>query len=291
MRILVTGAGGFIGRHLSMLLSAAGHEVIAHHHVRAPRLPSSITQTFRASLEELDALPDGIEAIIHAAARSPEAGYSDHDLIVSNVIGMDRLLRCSEKSSISRIVFLSSISVFGDVKTDVVSEMVPHASPSVYGTSKYLGECMLASISATIPSVSLRLPGVLGQGASRHWLARTVQALRQHKPVTIFNPEAPFNNAVHVHDLAKFIDRLMISDLSGNTVLTLGAAGSLPVREAVARLKERLRSDSAIQIGASPARTPFTIDSSKAQGRFHYRPMEIAAMLDLYAEDAMSEAG
>jgi nucleoside-diphosphate-sugar epimerase len=266
-------------------LAAAGHNVVAHYHLRQPQLPPIVTETFRASLEALEALPSGIEAVVHAAARSLNAGYSDHDLIVSNVIGMDRLLRCSESASVSKIVFLSSISVFGDVTTDVVNETVLQGSPDVYGTSKYLGERMLTSIAGTIPSVSLRLPGVLGRGAARHWLARTVDALRQHRPVTIFNPEAPFNNAVHVNDLGRLVDGLIASSLSGSTVLTLGAAGSLSIGEVIARLKERLKSQSPIHVGSSSARRPFTIDSRKAQDDFGYRPMQIGTMLDVYADE------
>lgn len=289
MRVLVTGGGGFIGGHLVRHLSAAGHDVIAHYHLQPPQLGDcTVREVFQASLEELDALPRGVEAVVHTAARSADAGYSDHDIITSNVIGMDRLLRCSENASTAKFVFLSSVSVFGDVKAAVVDESVPQNFPNVYGTSKYLAECMLSSISAKLPSVSLRLPGVLGRGAARHWLARTTHALAHHLPVKIFSPTAPFNNAVHVADLGRFVTRLIEADLKGATVLSLGASGSLTVMDVVERLRARLQSRSNIQVGES-SRAPFTISSERARRLFDYQAMDVAEMLDLYAGEVVSD--
>ncbi len=288
VRVLVTGASGFIGRHLTILLSGLGHEVVAHFHERPPQLPPGLDcELFKASLEELEALPDSIEAIVHTAARSPVKGYSDHDMIVSNVIGMDRLLRCAERVSVRSVVFLSSVSVFGEIKVDVVSEAVPPISPDVYGTSKYLGERMLSSVAAKIPSVSLRLPGVLGRGAILHWLARTVETLQADMPLTIANPDAAFNNAVHVQDLTNLVNRMITSDLAESSVVTLGAAGLLTIGDVARVLKEALKSRSTIEVAATKRRA-FTIDSSSAISRFGYEPMNIGAMLRLYAEEASS---
>ena len=155
MKVLVTGAGGFLGRHLAVDLARRGFAVVAAcRNAAPPDLPNPL----RLDLATADSLPSGIEAVVHAAATSGS-----------------------------------------------VDESTPVANPDVYGMTKLLGEAMLGEAAPGMSGLALRLPAVIGPGAKRNFLAEAARKLKAGQEVSIFNPDAPFNNAVHCADLGSLI--------------------------------------------------------------------------------------
>src|ERR1700739_2149104 len=115
MRALVTGANGFLGRHVVGVLLARGIEVRAM--VRpAARLealdwPSSV-EVFRADLRtssELRRAFEGGDALLHLAAVI--SGGEDAEF-ASNVVGTERLLEAMAHSACRRVVLCSTFSVY-----------------------------------------------------------------------------------------------------------------------------------------------------------------------------------
>jgi nucleoside-diphosphate-sugar epimerase len=166
----------------------------------------------------------------------------------------------------------------------VVDETTPVRNPDVYGASKYLAERMLAAVADQLPAMAIRLPGVLGAGAHRAWLPVVLEKFRVNQDITIYNADAPFNNAAHVDDLGIFFAQLLHHDWKGFFAFPVGAAGTIPVRGAVERLRAALSSSS--KIVTDPAIRPgFAISSDRAMA-FGYRPMHIHAMLDRYVQES-----
>jgi len=109
-------------------------------------------------------------------------------------------------------------------------------------------------------------------------------ALRGSGPVAIYNPDAPFNNAVHVDDLAVFVERLLGGSDPGYEVLTLGARDALPVRDVAERLARAV--DYRGEIAVRPAPRPgFTISSRRAIEQYGYAPRPMSALLERYAAE------
>ena len=105
-------------------------------------------------------------------------------------------------------IFFSTISVYGSIGSSIVSEETPCKDPDPYSLSKLESEAYLAENQHAISSLSLRLPSVMGPGARYGWLTGVVAKMRRNEAVTFVNPDTLFNNAVHIADLAHFIDRL-----------------------------------------------------------------------------------
>ena len=121
MKTLVTGSGGFVGKHLVPALKQAGHHVIEAvraGHEGSDKLNATIIPVgdIGPDTDWRDALM-GIDAVVHLAGRAhvmdeteadPEAAYKN-----INVDGTRRLAEQAVKSGVKRLIFLSSIKVNG----------------------------------------------------------------------------------------------------------------------------------------------------------------------------------
>jgi nucleoside-diphosphate-sugar epimerase len=100
---------------------------------------------------------------------------------------------------------------------------------------------MLAELSHAhfgLRALSIRLPGVVGPGSHHNFLSDAMGRLAAGERISVRNPEAPFNNVVHIDDLAHFIDTLFKTLPPGNRVTTVAAIDPLPVRDVVGMLQE-----------------------------------------------------
>jgi UDP-glucose 4-epimerase len=297
MHVLLTGASSFIGGHLATAFASQGIPVTAtyrraNHIVEGLQRSCAGKRVELVSLDLTDAravtrLPSQIDAVIHVAGVSAATDVSIDDMLACNVAGAHNILRYALAAGASRLIYLSTLSVHGRIDANVVDENTPVIDPDFYGASKYLAERLMAATAAELPAVAIRLPGVLGRGAHRAWLPTLLQRIRRSEPFTIYNPDAPFNNAVHVADLGMFCMELLERTWQGFHAMPVGAAGHITVRAAVTQLMAAAGSTTRITI--SPASRPgFTISSDRAIRHFGYRPLEIGAMLDRYVMDELS---
>jgi nucleoside-diphosphate-sugar epimerase len=284
-RVLITGAGGFVGAHLTDELARRGFEVLR---ARRPRPAFGRDPRFlELDLAEPFELPAGVEAIVHAAATSPGPGISAARVVRDSVQATSNLLAAASRARVRSIVYLSSLSVYGRIDAPEVNEDTPRRDPDVYGSSKHVAEELMREHAARCPTLALRLPGVVGRGAARNWLARLLTALRAECDVEVFNPDARFNNAVHVAELSALVARVLEHGWTGFDALTLGARGALPIRDVVARLAEHAGSGSRVLV--QPAeRSAFTISSQRAIERYGYVPSEIGALLKRWVSEELA---
>jgi UDP-glucose 4-epimerase len=285
MHVLVTGAGGYSGGAVLKQLLDAGHQVTALTGASAGRIGAAPGLTVHAGDLAGDApLPKDADAILHLAARSPYHRLPTAELIRQNVLGTARLVRHAQASGIGRLLFCSSISVYGDVTQPEVDETTPIVNPNAYGMSKRLGELILAECGETLASVSLRLPGLIGPGLNASWLAAVLRKAKAGEEIAYVNPEAPFNNAVHVEDLARFLTQLLVQPLQGHDILTLGTLDDMSVRAVVETLISAAGSRSALRVD-SRRMPPFRISSRRAVERYGYRSMALADALRRFVSE------
>jgi UDP-glucuronate 4-epimerase len=165
MSILVTGAAGFIGSHLCDALLERGETVVgldSFDDFYAPaakerNLEGALAhggfELVRADLRDrraLDGLPDGIEAVVHLAARAGVRPSIEQPELYAdvNVMGTVQLLSWAGSRGVRRLVFASSSSVYGNNEKVPFSESDPVDNPiSPYAATKKAGEliCHVAS--------------------------------------------------------------------------------------------------------------------------------------------------
>ena len=183
-----------------------------------------------------------------------------------------------------------SVSVYGRITASEVDEATPLVHPDPYGSSKRRAEVLLEERSGAVAGLAVRLPAVVGRGADRHWLADVGQRLRRRRPVHVYHPTSPFNNAIHVSALVDFVTQVLQREWSGVDRIVLGAGGRITVQGAVERLARALGVEPII-VHATPSKPSFVLSSRRAIDRWAYRlPEDIGSVLDRYAHDLRTQA-
>jgi nucleoside-diphosphate-sugar epimerase len=199
MRVLVTGATGFIGREVTRQLAAAGRRprVVVRRPNRASLLDGLDIEAVHADLLVPDTLAravEGCDAIIHLAGR---AVFEPADRLVPTFVdGTRALADAAELAGAHRFVFGSSLLVHGPSLEPVTAETVP--DPRIdYGRIKLQMERELAARPA-LSVASIRLPHVYGAGDQLFAnVRRGIMAVPGRT-----NP--PFAH-LHVHDAARVL--------------------------------------------------------------------------------------
>lgn len=169
MNVVVTGAGGFVGRELVRLLVSAGHAVTGIDTAAGgiPDLARSVEGDLGDPAVRAEALGDGCDALIHLA--TVPGGAAEADPAASRRINVDAmydlLLEAAALNAGLRVVFASSIAVFGDPLPPLVDDTTPLSPGMIYGGHKAMMEDAVAMFSnrGMIDGVSVRLPGILAR--------------------------------------------------------------------------------------------------------------------------------
>ena len=173
MRILVTGATGFVGRTLVPLLVERGHEVRAT--VRRAGVVVAGAETVAVSDIGPDTdwtvALDGVDAVAHLAARVHVMHDTEADPLTAfrrvNTEGTRRLGEAAAAAGVKRLLYVSSVKALADEsRAEPLSETTEPDPHSPYGLSKLEAERALAAISTRtgLEVVVIRPPLVYGPG-------------------------------------------------------------------------------------------------------------------------------
>jgi nucleoside-diphosphate-sugar epimerase len=259
MRIIVTGAGGFVGRPLVEAL-AAEHDLIAVDR-SVSGLPDHGQRVLEGDFADpalLDAaVAQGCDALIHLA--TIPGGAAEQDPITAfriNVDGSAALLdRVSALGNRPRVIFASSIAVFGEQMPTIVTDDTPVRPQMVYGAHKAMLEQWIATLTrrGSIRGLSLRLPGIVARppapsGMKSAYMSNLFHAGLAHEPfVSPVSPDATMwlmsverlvRNIVHALDPS-------VADFVGAHALTLPAL-RMTMTELVGEVARQTDADSAL---------------------------------------------
>ena len=159
MKILVTGGAGYIGSHTCVELLAAGHEVIVVDNLanssaealeRVRRISGRDLEFHRLDLRDGAALREvfarqRVDAVIHFAGLKAVGESVQKPLYYydNNVSGTLRLLECMREAGVTRLVFSSSATVYGDPVSVPIREDFALSASNPYGRSKLFIEEIL----------------------------------------------------------------------------------------------------------------------------------------------------
>jgi UDP-glucose 4-epimerase len=200
MKVLVTGAAGFIGRHLVRALAARGDNVRALDRkvpCKWPRLNGATCICGDVKQPgDLYSVLEQVDVIYHLAAVLNGGPVDTFDV---NANGTLTLMDEAAKVGVRHVVFASSAAVYDD------EHRVNPRSP--YGISKFAGEqAGLAWSKDGLSVVSLRLFNVYGPESRHGVVADFISAIRTNKPITLCGSGEQTRDFVYIDDVvAAFI--------------------------------------------------------------------------------------
>jgi UDP-glucose 4-epimerase len=170
MRVLVTGASGYIGRAVVRELVATGHLPRLLLHSARVAVPEG-TETVRGDVLDRDGLiraVEGVDAVVHLAARagvrsSFQQSQRFHELNVGGTVNLLDALQTGRSGSV-RLVFASTASVYGAPSQQPIGEAARPAPASPYASSKLEAEeAIVRAVEAgTIGASTLRIFNAAG---------------------------------------------------------------------------------------------------------------------------------
>jgi nucleoside-diphosphate-sugar epimerase len=249
MKVLVTGASGFIGKALCMQLHNAGHEVIGL--VRSDTKDGDLDIFHAVGGMENNSYWDGarryiknVEVVFHLASmlridsHDKDGSQKMRDI---NIAGTSRLLNIAREAGVRRFVYLSSISVNGSVTDSRPFTEESAVNPgSAYAQSKFEAEKLIANASenSTIETVIIRPPMVLGKGVKANFFSLMASIMRHHIPL----PLAISTNRrsyVSLDSIVSFLQLCAIHDNAANQIFLI-SDGNLSIKELAVSIRKKL---------------------------------------------------
>lgn len=177
MRILVTGATGFIGSNLAYALANEGQELVATGRAmttvgvgRLERLARLGVHVMTGSLLDpgfADRLVSGCQAVIHLAAAQHEGNVPDTYFRDTNVVATGSLIEAAVRAGTRRFVYASTIGVYGEAAEGQLDENSPPHPENIYSRTKLEAERLVTACASRIEICIARISETYGPGDFR----------------------------------------------------------------------------------------------------------------------------
>jgi nucleoside-diphosphate-sugar epimerase len=256
MSVLVTGAAGFIGSSLADALTKRGDDVVGldcftdyySRDIKESNLAPLRTRPNFRFIEDtiqsvpLDALLDGVTHIYHLAAQAGVRKSWGQDFLTyttHNVDATQRLLEAVKTRPLTRFVYASSSSVYGDDVQIPMREDARVQPLSPYGVTKLAAEhlCLLYTANYGVPTVSLRFFTVYGPKQRPDMgFHRFMRAALTGAPITLYGDGEQTRDFTFIDDI---VSALMAAGDRGpaGAVYNIGGGSRVSINEVLAQIE------------------------------------------------------
>jgi UDP-glucose 4-epimerase len=296
MRILVTGGAGFIGSHLVDRLIGEGHQVVVFDNEatgRQENVPpaAEYIKGDVAQLAELEqAFAGGLDAVCHIAGQVSMIRSFSHPImdLRTNVEGTVNVLELCLKYLVNRLLYASSMTVYGATDVLPTPEVTPCKPISHYGVTKYAAERYIMNTAARVDLsfdfrvTCFRMYSVYGprqalnnpyQGVMGIFLGNILRS----EPLIIFGDGEQSRDFVYIDDVVEAWVNALSNENSYGKVINLGSGVRLTINQLADHILGafgRTRAD--VSIVYAPARPGeqrhVQADITRAQRVLGWRP-------------------
>lgn len=295
MRIVVTGATGFVGRHFVEAALSGGHQVSALYRPTTPDKLALMHElqargvAFHAGelgdLRSLRAAMRGSDCVGHFASAFRETGVSDEYFLATNVAGTRNAVEAAAAEGARRFVFVGTAGIYGSVVPGVVDETAAVNPQNIYERSKVEAEKVLREVSAAqgIDYAILRPAVVYGPHDER--LIKMFKAASRGR-FPLFGSGRGRRHMVYVGDVAEAVLRACLLPAAKNQEMIVAGPRAAPLREildVLARALDRPSCGPRLPLGPMLALAAVTEDVC---GRLGVKPPIYRRRMDFYLNDA-----
>ena len=283
-QVVVTGAYGFIGRHVARYLAGQGHKVIGIGHGGWDRAQSqawglSNWHTADVTLESLITYAGRPELIVHCAGGasvgfSIERPLQDYQRTVSTTAAVLEFARIHAREA--AVVMPSSAAVYGNAHALPIAESAPLQPVSPYGEHKRMAEnlCRLYAEKFGVATAVVRFFSVYGPGLRKQLLWDACDRLARNEPARFFGDGAETRDWLHIDDTVALIE--LAGGQAGRDcpIVNGGAGQAVSVRELLTHLFRLLgRNDDPVFSGGGRNGDPkHYLADIKAAQRWGWKP-------------------
>lgn len=286
MNILATGAAGLLGKHLTKAAARLG-QVIAV--ARGGVEISGDCVVERANLANLEEVRGVFErwrpdVVLHAAARIPQSGSEALPTFFDdNVRATVNIYHCALLTGVRRIVFSSSMSVYGRPQSLPVSEDHPAVPDTPYALSKIQAELTGRCYAEFgIETTVLRYSGIFGAGQRSGAVPAFIARCLQNDSLILNAGGRPSSDFVWVQDVVQAnLLALQYSQAHNFEVMNIGSGVELTVGQLAGMIRDLCGSRSAIEVveDHSPRDFRFSYNIGRARERLGFAPTAVDVAL------------
>jgi UDP-glucuronate 4-epimerase len=296
MKVLITGIAGFIGSHLGEKLISLGHQVIGvdnfdpfypsgfkEHNLEQLRKSDNFS-FYRADIRDRQAMTDifsghAVDRVIHLAAKAGVRPSIENisEYYEVNVNGTCNLLECMRAAKVSKLVFASSSSVYGNNSKTPFSELDAVDHPiSPYAATKKSGEllCHVYNHLYGFDITCLRFFTVFGP-RQRPDLAihKFTRLIDEGKPIPFYGDGSTARDYTFIEDIVNGI-LCAFNHLDGYRIYNLGESRVITLKQLVEIIGKTLGKEAILnQLPLQQGDVTITYaDISKAKTEIGYAP-------------------
>lgn len=229
MKLLVTGSGTILGNNVVVEALKHKYHVIASYRKSFPKnLEKKKVILIHLDLEKKFNLNLKVDCLVHCASAIPSDNLNNKNMMRVNYHGFNRLASQLVKNGCKKIIFISTMSVYGNIGVKTVDLNTKTKPVDSYGKSKLKIEKLLEKFKKkhNINFFILRLPALLGVNSNYNFISKVLKKIKRNETVSYTNPDLKFNNFIHVKNLAQII--LKMIQLEDSKILNI--ASSRPVK-------------------------------------------------------------
>lgn len=295
MRIFVTGATGFVGRHFVEHALAASHDVSALHRPESSGRQALVEDLRRRGVSfhpgdvgdraSLEQALRGAGCVCHFASAFRETGVTEDYFLAVNVAGARNAVEAAAGQGVRRFVFCSTAGIYGSRVPGIVDEATPVNPANIYERSKVEAEDVVRKAAAAhgIEYAIIRPAVVYGPHDER--LVKMFSAA-SHGRFPQFGPGKGRRHMVYVGDVADAALRACVLPAAAGEEMIIAGPRAAPLSEildTVARAAGRARAGPRLPLAPMMALAAVTEDACRL---FGIKPPIYRRRMDFYRNDA-----
>jgi len=212
LKILITGASGFIGTNLVRSL-AEKHTIYAVVRKKKKFIGNPQVNFIEADLSRhdfIEKLPSGISTVLHLAQSSRYRDFPEgvEDMISININSTGLLLDWARRSEVKHFVFSSTANVYAQTG-EKFTEKSGTSPNSYYGASKLAAEQLVTQYAEYFAVDILRLFTVYGPGQRGMLIANIIELIKSRREITLAEGSGLFLTPLFIGDVVKIIDKII----------------------------------------------------------------------------------